>query len=131
MCIGNNCILIVGSDLIAAALQQGYSLIDTAEFYKNEHSVGVGIKQSGKKREEVFVVSKWWPTSEGAKGAIQSLDTCLKKFVFTSFLSIRSIFICSLESTYVDLYLIHVPKDGSCGDAYRALIEAKKQGKIK
>jgi hypothetical protein len=27
--------------------------------------------------------------------------------------------------------MIHAPKDGYCGDAYRALIDAKKEGKIK
>jgi diketogulonate reductase-like aldo/keto reductase len=100
--IGNVCILIAGSDLIAAALQQGYSLIDSAEFYKNEHSVGIGIKQSGKKREEVFVISKWWPTSEGAKGVMKSLDNSLKEFVFNSFLSICSIpFIASNQTMLI------------------------------
>jgi diketogulonate reductase-like aldo/keto reductase len=129
--VSNTCILIVGSDLIAAALQQGYLLIDTAEFYNNEHSVGIAIKQSSKKREEVFVISKWWPSSDGAKGAIKSLDQCLKKFVVSTFLSICSVCFASLESNYVDLYMIHAPKDGYCGDAYRALIDAKKEGKIK
>jgi diketogulonate reductase-like aldo/keto reductase len=93
LCIGNICILILGSDLIAAALQLGYSLIDSAEFYNNEHSVGIGIKQSGKKREEVFVISKWWPTSEGAKGAIKSLDNCLKKFVYLLVFFIFTLFL--------------------------------------
>ncbi|CAF4338712.1 unnamed protein product, partial [Adineta steineri] len=107
-------IFIAGSNLIAAALQLGYLLIDTAEFYNNEHNVGIAIKQSGKKREEVFVISKWWPSNAGAKGAMKSLDQCLK----------------NLDSNYVDLYMIHAPKDGHCADAYRALIDAKKEGKI-
>jgi diketogulonate reductase-like aldo/keto reductase len=83
--VANTCILIIGSNMIATALRQGYLLIDTAEFYNNEHSVGLAIKQSNKKREEVFVISKWWPTSEGAKGAIKSLDQCLKKLVVGNF----------------------------------------------
>ncbi|CAF1423097.1 unnamed protein product, partial [Rotaria magnacalcarata] len=103
------------SDLIAAALDQGYSLIDTAEFYNNERDVGVAIKQSSRRREDVFVISKWWPTSAGAKGVMDSLDNCLKH----------------LESSYVDLYMIHAPKDGCCAEAYRALTQAKKEGKIK
>ncbi|CAF1503460.1 unnamed protein product [Adineta steineri] len=36
-----------------------------------------------------------------------------------------------LESNYVDLYMIHAPKDHHCADAYQALLDAKKQGKIK
>ncbi|CAM4863385.1 unnamed protein product [Rotaria socialis] len=107
--IDDNC-----SGVIAAALKQGYLLIDTAEFYNNEISVGIGIQQSGKKREEIFVISKWWPTNEGANGALKSLDLCLK----------------NLQSHYVDLYMIHAPKDGYCRDAYQALMGAKKEGKI-
>jgi diketogulonate reductase-like aldo/keto reductase len=129
--VGNSLNVVAGSDLIAVGLQQGYRLIDTAEFYNNEHSVGAGIKKSGKKREEVFVISKWWPTSEGANGAIKSLDNCLKKFVVATFLCICLISFASLESNYVDLYMIHAPKEGCCGDAYRTLIDAKKEGKIK
>ncbi|CAF3133954.1 unnamed protein product [Rotaria socialis] len=108
--IDDNC-----SGVIAAALKQGYLLIDTAEFYNNEISVGIGIQQSGKKREEIFVISKWWPTNEGANGALKSLDLCLK----------------NLQSHYVDLYMIHAPKDGYCRDAYQALMGAKKEGKIR
>ncbi|CAF1127874.1 unnamed protein product [Rotaria sordida] len=108
--IDNNC-----TDVVAAAINQGYRLIDTAELYGNEHGVGNGIKQSGKKREDIFVVSKWWPSSEGAKGALQTLDHCLN----------------SLQSNYIDLYLLHAPQGGHCAEAYRALLEAKKQGKIR
>jgi hypothetical protein len=70
----------LGPELVAAAINQGYRLIDTAEFYHNEEGVGSGWKQSGKKREDVFIVSKWWPSAEGAKGAIKTLDRCLKGF---------------------------------------------------
>ncbi|CAF1104457.1 unnamed protein product [Rotaria sp. Silwood1] len=103
------------TDLVAEAIHQGYRLIDTAEFYANEDGVGNGIKQSGKKREDIFVVSKWWPSSAGAKGALKTLDHCLK----------------SIQSNYVDLYLLHAPQGGHCAGAYRALLEAKKQGKIR
>ncbi|CAF4970057.1 unnamed protein product, partial [Rotaria magnacalcarata] len=119
------------SDLIAAALDQGYSLIDTAEFYNNERDVGVAIKQSSRRREDVFVISKWWPTSAGAKGVMDSLDNCLKQFAFNTFIFIFTFAIFSLESSYVDLYMIHAPKDGCCAEAYRALTQAKKEGKIK
>ena len=67
----------IGSELVAAAIQHGYQLIDTAEFYYNEDGVGKGLKLSGKQRDEIFVVSKWWPSSEGATGALKSLEHCL------------------------------------------------------
>ena len=31
----------------------------------------------------------------------------------------------------MDLYLLHAPQGGHCAEAYRALLEAKKQGKIR
>ncbi|CAF0859170.1 unnamed protein product [Adineta steineri] len=108
--VENNC-----ADLVAAAIDNGYKLIDTAEFYHNEEGVGSGLKQSGKKREDIFIVSKWFPSAQGAKGALKALDHCLK----------------GLQSNYVDLYLFHAPQGGHCAEAYRALLDAKKQGKIR
>ncbi|CAF1168167.1 unnamed protein product [Adineta ricciae] len=108
--IENNC-----PQLVAAAINHGYRLIDTAEFYHNEDGVGSGLKLSGKKREEIFIVSKWWPSREGAQGALKTLDRCLK----------------GLQSDYVDMYLLHAPQGGHCAEAYRALLDAKKQGKIR
>lgn len=72
--------IFIGPDLVATAIKQGYRLIDTAEFYHNEDGVGGGVKQSGKQRQDIFIVSKWFPSAEGAKGALRSLDRCLKGF---------------------------------------------------
>ena len=118
---------------MAAAIKHGYRLIDTAELYHNEESVGLGLKQTGEKREDVFIVSKWWPSAEGAKGAIKSLERCLNRY-FNDRYSACISFECptfSLQSNYVDLYLLHAPQGGHCAEAYRALLEAKKQGKIR
>ena len=41
------------------ALEVGYRLIDTAASYFNEKEVGDAIRQSGLKREEIFV---YWKT---------------------------------------------------------------------
>jgi diketogulonate reductase-like aldo/keto reductase len=121
----------LGPDLVATAINQGYRLIDTAELYHNEEDVGSGLKQSGKKREDVFVVSKWWPSAEGGKGAIKSLDRCLKRFLTNFVFSNTFLFVHSLQSDYVDLYLLHAPQGGRCAEAYRALLDAKKEGKIR
>jgi diketogulonate reductase-like aldo/keto reductase len=123
----------VGPELVAAAIEQGYRLIDTAEFYHNEEGVGLGLKQTGKKREDVFIVSKWWPSAEGAKGAIKTLDRCLHRYdnVWSCACLPLTALMFSLQSNYVDLYLLHAPQGGHCAEAYRALLEAKKQGKIR
>ena len=54
----------VGSDecqrCVRDALDVGYRLIDTAQAYYNEEGVGAAIKNSGVKREDVFLVTKIW-----------------------------------------------------------------------
>ncbi|MGN0708863.1 MAG: aldo/keto reductase, partial [Anaerovoracaceae bacterium] len=47
---------------VESALNDGVRLVDTANAYLNEKGVGRGIKKSGVPREEVFLVSKLWPT---------------------------------------------------------------------
>ena len=47
---------------VREALKMGYSLVDTANAYVNERAVGRGIKDSGIKREEVFLSTKLWPS---------------------------------------------------------------------
>ncbi|KAK6459746.1 aldo/keto reductase [Scheffersomyces xylosifermentans] len=73
------------------ALQNGYRHIDTAAIYGNETEVGQGIKDSGVKREEIFVTTKLWNGDH--KISAEALDASLKK----------------LDLDYVDLYLIHWP----------------------
>lgn len=83
----------ITTDAIRYALASGYRHIDCAAAYDNEKSVGAGIKESGVKREEIFVTSKLWNTERG-------YDTTLRAFD-------RS---CSdLGLDYLDLYLIHWP----------------------
>lgn len=43
---------------VKTALDNGYRLIDTAQFYKNEKAVGEAIKESGIPREEIFLTTK-------------------------------------------------------------------------
>ena len=49
---------------IAAALETGYRLIDTATFYGNEKGVGEAIRKSGIPREDIFITSKLWPVNQ-------------------------------------------------------------------
>ena len=43
---------------VREALKMGYSLVDTANAYVNERAVGRGMKDSGVKREDVFLSTK-------------------------------------------------------------------------
>jgi 2,5-diketo-D-gluconate reductase A len=78
--------------MIVEALKTDYRLIDTAAVYGNEASVGRSIKDSGLKREEVFVTTKLWNSDQG-KTATQAFEQSLAR----------------LGLDYVDLYLIHWP----------------------
>lgn len=46
--------------MVAHALRLGYRHIDTASMYDNEREVGLGLKQSGIARDEVFLTTKVW-----------------------------------------------------------------------
>jgi diketogulonate reductase-like aldo/keto reductase len=48
--------------IVEQALRIGYRHIDTAEMYANETEVGEGLRASGVNRDEVFVVTKVWPS---------------------------------------------------------------------
>lgn len=60
------------------ALQLGYRHLDTAAMYANEKEVGLGIKDSGVPREEIWVTTKLDNTwhkrvEEGINTSLQSL----------------------------------------------------------
>lgn len=96
------------------ALKVGYRLIDTAESYANEEFVGEAIKESGIPREEIFITTKVFIYNAGYEKCKKAIDESLRK----------------LGLEYIDLYLIHQPFGDYYG-SYRAMEEAKKEGKIK
>ena len=65
-------------DAIAAAVQNGYRLLDTASAYKNEEFVGCGIAKCGVPRKDLFITTKIWNNAQrlgDVEGAFQrSLD---------------------------------------------------------
>lgn len=111
-----------GPELVNAvqtAIRHGYRSIDTAAIYGNEEGVGQGIRQgleeTGIKREELFVTSKVWNTDLGYESTRQAFELSLKK----------------LGLEYLDLYLIHWPVAGKYKEAWRALEQLYKEGRIK
>ena len=43
---------------VLAALKAGYTHIDTASMYANEHEVGQALKEAGVERSSVFITTK-------------------------------------------------------------------------
>lgn len=82
------------TDAAKAALSVGYRHIDTAAAYENECGVGKALRESGLRREDVFMTTKIpaeVKTYEGAKAVIAASQK-------------------NLETPYIDLMLIHAPK---------------------
>ena len=99
---------------VSDALKLGYRHIDTAVAYFNEQEVGKAIKDSGIPRDQIWVTSKMWLQDYAYEDAKKAIDLSLKK----------------LGLDYMDLYLIHQPY-GKVDEAWKAMEEAKKAGKIR
>ena len=77
------------TEAVAAAIENGYRMIDTAEAYGNEKAVGKGIEQSGIDRKELFLVTKvnFKSYENAGQTVMQSL--------------------ANLQTDYIDLLLLH------------------------
>jgi 2,5-diketo-D-gluconate reductase A len=106
-----------------SALNLGYQHIDTAQVYRNEEGIGKALAASSTPRDKIFITTKMWPGMFGQeepfqnfKGAISACNDSLKL----------------LQLDEIDLYLIHNPfaKENRL-EQWEAMIELKKQGKVK
>lgn len=108
---------------VKEAIDRGYRHIDTAAVYGNETGVGAGIKDSGIKREELFLTTKHWVSNRGYEKTVLACEESLKK----------------LGTDYVDLYLIHWPCVEKVSenwaeinyDTWRGFEKLYKDGKVK
>lgn len=89
---------------IVYAVECGYRSIDTAAIYRNEESVGEGIRHSGAKRSELFVTTKLWNAEQGYDSTLRAFDMSLRR----------------LGLDYLDLYLIHWPGKDKYIDTWKA-----------
>ncbi|AMK73763.1 MULTISPECIES: glyoxal/methylglyoxal reductase [Bacillus] len=103
------------TESVKAAIKNGYRSIDTAAIYKNEEGVGIGIKESGVAREELFITSKVWNEEQGYETTLAAFEKSLER----------------LQLDYLDLYLIHWPGKDKYKDTWRALEKLYKDGKIR
>ncbi|KIK46796.1 hypothetical protein CY34DRAFT_799952 [Suillus luteus UH-Slu-Lm8-n1] len=99
------------------AIQNGYRMIDGARYYENEVQVGVGVGNSGVKREDIFITSKVFHADYTYDGTMAALKDS----------------VANLGSSYYDLYLTHSAIGGKDARlaAYKALLDGKASGMIK
>lgn len=97
---------------IISALNSGVRLIDTAYMYHNEEEIGRAIRDSGVPREEIFVITKIYPSQfDDPENAI---ELALEK----------------LDIGYIDMMLLHHPGDGDV-EAYKAMEKYVEQRQIR
>ncbi|MCV3296218.1 MAG: aldo/keto reductase [Oenococcus sp.] len=88
------------------ALEAGYRHIDTAAVYGNEESVGKAIRDSGIKRDDLFITTKLWNYQRDSyEHTLQAFGDSLSR----------------LGLDYVDLYLIHWPEPIEYRDHWQSL----------
>jgi 2,5-diketo-D-gluconate reductase A len=100
-----------------AALKAGYRHIDTAELYRNELEVGEAVRESGLKREDVFITSKLSNAYHDPDDAMTAFDNTLE----------------TLDLGYVDLFLIHwpMPAVGDYVETWKAMQRMYAGGKVR
>ncbi|GAA2127182.1 aldo/keto reductase [Glycomyces algeriensis] len=103
--------------VVAEAIGLGYRLVDTAENYKNERGVGLGVKASGVAREELFVTTKFNKEWHGVELAAEACARGLDR----------------LGLDYLDLLLIHWPNpdQGKYIEAWQGLVRLLESGRVK
>ena len=96
---------------VTCALNNGYTLIDTANVYVNERAVGRGMRASSKAREDIFLETKLWPSFFERETEVgETLER--------------------LGVEYIDLMILHQPA-GNIIAGYRQLEAACKAGKLR
>lgn len=110
---------IVGPDapnLIGAAIDAGYRLLDTATRYDNEVEVGEAVRASSVPREELFVTSKLPGADHGYDEAMRSVEDSLER----------------LGLDRLDLFLIHWPQPpiNKFVETWKAFIRMHEEGTV-
>lgn len=105
-----------GIDAVCSAIEVGYRLLDTAVNYENEREVGEAIRRCGVPRDELVVCSKLPGRHHGYGAAVASVHGSLER----------------LGLQRLDLHLIHWPnpRQGRYVDAWRALVDLKRDGLV-
>ncbi len=97
------------------ALATGYRSIDTAKAYRNEEGVGQALKQSGLKREEIFLTTKLKNQDQGYQSTLDAFEGSLEL----------------LDTDYLDLYLIHWPGKDRYIETWKAFEKLYEDGRVR
>lgn len=108
-----------GVQATLTALETGYRLIDTAQFYGNEKEIGQAVAQSGIARDDVFITTKIMTPAGSPEATYQKVVDSVNK-------------IAGSEG-YVDLFLIHSSSSGPAGRKllWQALEKLLQEGRTK
>lgn len=90
---------------VATGVRAGCRLVDTAQAYRNEHEVGVGIRDSGVPREELFLTTKLSVANQEQSRTQAAFEESLAK----------------LGTGYIDLFLIHWPYRDKWKECWRVM----------
>jgi 2,5-diketo-D-gluconate reductase A len=106
-----------GVEAMAAALQNGYRLLDSAVNYENEGAVGRAVRMSGIAREDLRIASKLPGRHHKKNQVMRTIE--------------ESVLRTGLD--YLDLYLIHWPNpsQGLYLEAWEGMIEARERGLVR
>ena len=117
----------IAAQAVRAAIQNGYTHIDTAQAYENERGVGEGVRTCGVPRDKLFITTKVAAEHKDYKSAAEGIDESLRK----------------MGLDYIDMMIIHSPQpwvevnqsdnryvEGN-REAWRALEDAYKAGKLR
>jgi diketogulonate reductase-like aldo/keto reductase len=95
---------------VAEALKLGYPMIDTSGDYGTQEGIAEGVKKSGVKRGEFYLVTKIEEDDDVPRAVSKNLG--------------------ELDTDYADLILIHRPPDNEPGvGLWRGLIRARDEGR--
>ena len=102
---------------VREALKAGYRSIDSAQIYENESGLGRAIKESGMKREDLYITTKIWNSEQGYDSTLKSFDVSMGK----------------LGIEKLDLLLIHWPSAhrNLYVETWKAMIQLQRNGRVK
>ena len=94
---------------VLQALRIGYRIIDTADLYKNHKYIGLAIKDSGIRRNEIFIITKIHNRNQKENNVYDACNRLLEE----------------LNMDYIDLILLHTPIKNKIIESWQSLILAK------
>lgn len=103
--------------LVLDAIEVGYRHIDTAWGYFNEEGVGAAVRNCGLPRDDLFVTTKVWNSSQGRAPSIESFERSLE----TLGLDVLDLLLIHWPAPDLDLYV----------ETWETFIELRESGRVR